>query len=41
MSKIKFYAPEWGNTLSFETFVQNVKAAGYDGVEMALHFDEE
>ena len=37
--KIKFYAPLWGNTLPFETFCQNVKAAGYDGVEMALPFE--
>jgi len=37
--KIKFYAPEWGNTLPFDTFCQNVKAAGYDGVEMALPFE--
>jgi len=36
---IKFYAPEWGNTLPFADFCQNVKAAGYDGVEMALPFD--
>lgn len=33
---IKFYAPHWGNTLPFDTFCKNVKAAGYDGVEMAL-----
>lgn len=33
---IKFYAPEWGNTLGFDLFCRNVKAAGYDGVEMAL-----
>ncbi len=33
---IKFYAPQWGNTLPFALFCQNVKAAGYDGVEMAL-----
>lgn len=37
---IKFYAPQWGNVLPFETFCQNVKTAGYDGVEMALPFDE-
>ncbi len=37
--KIKFYAPLWGNTLPFEIFCQNVKAAGYDGVEMALPFE--
>ncbi|CCH00391.1 Xylose isomerase domain protein TIM barrel [Fibrella aestuarina BUZ 2] len=36
---IKFFAPEWGNTLPFATFCQNVKAAGYDGVEMALPLD--
>jgi sugar phosphate isomerase/epimerase len=36
---IKFYVPEWGNVLSFGTFCQNVKKAGYDGVEMALPFD--
>ena len=39
--KIKFYAPHWGNTLPFTTFCQNVKAAGYDGVEMALPFERE
>ena len=33
---IKFYAPQWGNTLPFATFCQHVKEAGYDGVEMAL-----
>lgn len=38
--KIKFYAPHWGNTLPFDTFCQNVKAAGYDGVEMALPFEK-
>lgn len=38
---IKFYAPEWGNTLPFTTFCQNVKAAGYDGVEMALPLDRQ
>ena len=37
---IKFYAPQWGNTLPFAQFCQNVKDAGYDGVEMALPFDE-
>jgi len=37
--KIKFYAPQWGNTLPFETFCKNVKAAGYNGVEMALPFE--
>jgi sugar phosphate isomerase/epimerase len=38
---IEFYAPEWGNELPFEAFCQNVKAAGYNGVEMALPFDPE
>lgn len=38
--KIKFYAPQWGNTLPFDTFCQNVKVAGYDGVEMALPFGQ-
>ncbi|CAG5003064.1 hypothetical protein DYBT9275_03041 [Dyadobacter sp. CECT 9275] len=37
---IRFYAPHWGNTLPFATFCQNVKTAGYDGVEMALPLDE-
>jgi sugar phosphate isomerase/epimerase len=36
---IRFYAPQWGNTLPFDTFCGNVKAAGYDGVEMALPFE--
>lgn len=36
---LKFYAPEWGNALPFSTFCNNVKSAGYDGVEMALPFD--
>ena len=38
---MKFYAPQWGNTLPFDLFCQNVKAAGYDGVEMALPFGAE
>lgn len=38
---IKFYAPEWGNILPFNTFCRNVKTAGYDGVEMALPLDTE
>lgn len=37
---IKFYAPEWGNSLPFEVFCQNVKQAGYHGVEMALPLKE-
>ncbi|HEV7347336.1 sugar phosphate isomerase/epimerase family protein [Telluribacter sp.] len=35
---IKFFAPHWGNVLPFDSFCQNVKAAGYNGVEMALPF---
>ena len=38
---IKFYAPEWGNLLPFDIFCKNVKAAGYDGVEMALPFEQD
>ena len=37
---IKFYAPHWGNTLSFASFCKNVKEAGYDGVEMHLPFEK-
>lgn len=37
---IKFYAPEWGNTLPFVQFCRRVKDAGYDGVEMALPFEK-
>jgi sugar phosphate isomerase/epimerase len=36
----KFFAPEWGNTLPFDTFCKNVKEAGYDGIETAMPFDE-
>lgn len=37
---IKFFAPLWGNTLSFELFCANVKEAGYDGVEMDLPLEK-
>ncbi|MFO7822677.1 MAG: TIM barrel protein [Cyclobacterium sp.] len=37
---IKFYAPLWGNTLPFATFCENVKEAGYDGVEMELPLEK-
>ncbi|MFD1139507.1 sugar phosphate isomerase/epimerase family protein [Larkinella insperata] len=40
MNSCQFFAPHWGNTLPFDPFCQNVKAAGYDGVEMALPFEE-
>jgi len=39
--KIKFFAPEWGNTKPFSFFAEQVKAAGYDGIEMALPFNEQ
>ncbi|RAJ94458.1 sugar phosphate isomerase/epimerase [Larkinella arboricola] len=38
--ELTFFAPAWGNTLPFDQFCRNVKAAGYDGVEMALPFEE-
>jgi sugar phosphate isomerase/epimerase len=38
---IKFFAPHWGNSLPFTTFCQNVQAAGYDGVEMALPLNQD
>lgn len=41
MSFCQFFAPHWGNTLPFEQFCRNVKAAGYDGVEMDLPFEED
>lgn len=38
--KIQFFCPHWGSeTLPFESFLQKVKQAGYDGVEMSLPFD--
>ncbi|SHN06627.1 hypothetical protein SAMN04488057_10611 [Cyclobacterium lianum] len=37
---IKFYAPLWGNALPFDSFCQNVKDAGYDGVEMELPLEQ-
>ncbi len=38
---INYYAPEWGNTLPFAQFCQNVKSAGYTGVEMALPLESD
>jgi len=32
----KFYVPEWGNLLPFDSFCAKAKVAGYDGVEMSL-----
>jgi sugar phosphate isomerase/epimerase len=39
---IQFFCPHWGSeTLPFNTFLQKVKQAGYDGVEMSLPLDTE
>lgn len=39
--EIKFFCPHWGhNHLSNETFIENVKESGYDGVEMVVSTDE-
>ena len=38
--KIQFFCPLWGSeNLKFAAFVEQVAAAGYDGVEMALPFE--
>jgi sugar phosphate isomerase/epimerase len=37
---IQFFCPSWGNTLPFDDFCRRVKDTGYDGVEMALPFEE-
>lgn len=37
---IKFYAPLWGNVLPFAAFCENVKEAGYDGIEMELPWEK-
>ena len=37
---IQYFCPLWGNLLPFEDFCKNVKASGYNGVEMDLPFDE-
>jgi len=39
---IQFFCPRWGSTdLPYEAFFENVKSAGYDGVEMDLPLDED
>ena len=39
--EIRFFCPLWGSeNLDFEIFLQKIKAAGYDGVEMSFSFDE-
>jgi sugar phosphate isomerase/epimerase len=38
--KLKFFCPYWGSDhLPFDEFLQKVKDAGYDGVEMSFSFD--
>lgn len=39
--KIKFFCPHWGSAdLGFAEFIEKVKTAGYDGVEMSLPLDQ-
>ncbi len=39
--EIKFFCPLWGSdTIDFREFIEKVKAAGYDGVEMSLPSDQ-
>lgn len=41
MTTIKFFCPRWGSEeLSWDNFCKKVKAAGYDGIEAAIPFDE-
>jgi sugar phosphate isomerase/epimerase len=38
--ELKFFCPYWGSEgLPFEKFIKNVKAAGFDGVEMSFPID--
>lgn len=40
MMKIQFFCPYWGSeTLDFKAFLDKVRKAGYDGVEMSLPID--
>jgi sugar phosphate isomerase/epimerase len=40
-NKLQFFCPHWGSeSLSFAAFLDKVKDAGYDGVEMSLPFDD-
>ena len=40
--KIQFFCPYWGSeTLDFKTFLDKVRKAGYDGVEMSLPIESE
>lgn len=39
--KILFFCPRWGcEDLSWDSFCHKVKAAGYDGVEAGVPFEE-
>jgi hypothetical protein len=39
--KLLFFCPRWGQEhIAWDTFLQNVKKAGYDGVEASLPMDE-
>src|ERR1035438_4761643 len=39
--KILFFCPRWGQEqVEWDDFLQNVKQAGYDGVEASLPIDE-
>lgn len=39
-NNIAFFCPHWGSeSLPFDVFLQKVKSAGYDGVEMSLPLD--
>jgi sugar phosphate isomerase/epimerase len=41
MMKIKYFCPRWGSeNLSWDMFCRKVKAAGYDGIETGIPFDE-
>ena len=39
--EIKYFCPHWGSKhLDFDSFLANVKNAGYDGIEMSLPLDQ-
>ena len=39
--KVLFFCPHWGSKdLPFEEFIDKVKHAGFDGVELSLPLDE-
>jgi hypothetical protein len=39
--KLNYLCPVWGNKLPFDDFVNRVKQAGFDGIEMSLPFDDD